>query len=125
MSKQREIKWLEKVEVHDYEAAEDYLSLVCHPAEVKIAVESLKKSKIIYKKAKDIFRASRLPQLSEENFYVKKNLKKIDDEKELSPILLVVDRINRNLIIADGYHRACTCEIVSENTLVPCQIAYL
>ena len=35
--------------------------------------------------------------------------KKIKEEKSLSPLLLVRDQNNAKLIIADGYHRLCTC----------------
>lgn len=127
MSKFKEIKWLEKVEEHDFPAAEDFLALVCHPAEVKKIMADLKhhSTTLVYKKAKDIFRSSRLPVLGEDNFHVKKNMKKVDDEEKLSPVILVVDRINRILLIADGYHRCCTSYIISEDSPIPCQIAYI
>lgn len=125
MKKQKEIKWLKVPEPHDYPAAADYLALVCKPEEIDKIIAELKKAKLEYKKAKDVFRASGLPILTKDNFHVKKNLEKIDKGIALSPVLFVVDRINRKLIIADGFHRASTARVIDEGTIVPCFIAYI
>ena len=76
-------------------------------------------------KAKDIFRAAQLPLLDEHNFHVAKDLSKIEQEKSLSPLLLVRDVGLRHLIIADGYHRLCAVYLHDEDALIPCQIASL
>ena len=73
-------------------------------------------------KAKDIFRASKLSLLGVSNSHVEKNLKKIEDEEKLSPILLVRDVENRTVIIADGYHRMCAVYHHDEDAEIPCKI---
>ena len=73
-------------------------------------------------KAKDIFRASRLPLLGITNSHVRKNHMKIAAGKKLSPLLLVRDPSNGKLVIADGYHRMCAVYLFDEDTPVPCKI---
>jgi len=73
-------------------------------------------------KAKDIFRASRLPLLGTDNYHVRQNEKKIARGKRLSPLLLVRDPSHGKVIIADGYHRMCAMYLVNEDTSVPCKI---
>lgn len=111
--------WLSDPEPHDFPAAEDYLELLFPPELCKEIIEGLKKEKTIIKKAKDILRASGLPLLPKENIHVQENLKKVKKGKKLSPILLVRDQ---KLIIADGYHRACSIYYLSEDLTVPCRI---
>ena len=117
-----EIKWLDVCEPHTYTAAVDYLELVIEPYIAKDIVEDIKNAPIVFKKAKDIFRASKLKCLDDDNERVKSNLEKIHKGKELSPVLLVV--FNNKLIIADGYHRASSLRLISENELIACKIAY-
>ena len=50
-------------------------------------VAALKKAPIVYKKAKDLLRASRLALLPTDNAHVAADLKKIKKGKQLSPIL--------------------------------------
>jgi len=88
------VKWLPKPQRHDFQAAEDYLSLIM-PA--RRAVEWRKKlaaarNDITHRKAKDILRASQLALLGEEH----------------------------PLIVADGYHRVCASYWIDENTDIPC-----
>lgn len=117
------IKWLDKPEDHNYPAAESYLTLIFEEDVVRSLVNSLKTNKeIIAFKAKDIFRASKLSLLGISNSHVEKNIKKIKDDKELSPILLVRDIQNRTIIIADGYHRMCGVYHYDEDALIPCKI---
>jgi hypothetical protein len=85
-------------------------------------VEALKRAPMTSFKAKDIFRASRLPLLGSTNSHVRKNQKKIAAGKKLSPLLLVRDSPNSRLIIADGYHRMCAVYTFDEDTTVPCKI---
>lgn len=73
-------------------------------------------------KAKDIFRASGLPLLGISNFHIEKDRKKILAGKELSPLLLVRDKPNGKVLIADGYHRLCSVYPFVEDALVPCKI---
>lgn len=112
--------WLKKPEEHDYPAAQDYLELVMTPQAAKAKVSLLKKAPVIEKKAKDIFRASKLPLLPKDNRHVSDNLKKFKKGKKLSPLLLV--RGDEALIIADGYHRLCASYYLSEDLIIPCKL---
>ena len=116
------VKWLPKPEKHDFQAAEDYLSLIM-PA--KRAAEYRKKlsaarNEITYRKAKDILRASRLDLLGEDNKHVAADLRKAASGAPLSPILLVRGDGEHPLIVADGYHRVCASYWIDENTDIPC-----
>jgi disulfide oxidoreductase YuzD len=112
--------WLSDPEEHDFPAAEDYLTLLFPPEETAKIVLQLKNNKTAVKKAKDILRASRLELLPKDNVHVRADLKKVKDGQKLSPVLLVRDR---NLVIADGYHRVCAIYYLSEDQEVPCRIA--
>jgi hypothetical protein len=83
----------EEPEDHDFPAAQDYLELLLSLLKLKI-VTKLKAAPTIIKKSKDILRASKLALLPETNIHVKENLKKVDKNKKLSPILLVRGKMN-------------------------------
>lgn len=112
--------WLKEPEDHDFPAAQDYLELLFSPPEAQKMVEKLKAASTIIKKSKDILRASKLALLPETNIHVKENLKKVEKNKKLSPILLV--RGEHELIIADGYHRLCCSYYLTEDLEVPCRL---
>lgn len=112
--------WLKEPEDHDFPAAQDYLELLFDPNEAQEIVMELKKANTIMKKSKDILRASKLTLLPETNIHVKENLKKVEKNKKLSPILLV--RGKNELIIADGYHRLCCSYYLTEDLEVPCRL---
>ncbi|PWN64069.1 hypothetical protein [Chryseobacterium viscerum] len=112
--------WMKEPEDHDFPAAQDYLELLFTPDEAKKRVDKLKKAPTITKKSKDILRASKLALLPETNIHVKENLKKVEKNKKLSPILLV--RGQNELIIADGYHRLCCSYYLTEDLEVPCRL---
>ncbi|PWN72466.1 hypothetical protein C1631_006415 [Chryseobacterium phosphatilyticum] len=116
----RDKLWLQEPEDHDFPAAQDYLELLFEPDEAKKVVTKLKKAKTIIKKSKDILRASKLSLLPETNIHVKENLKKVEKNRKLSPILLV--RSHSELIIADGYHRLCCSYYLTEDLEVPCRL---
>jgi len=112
--------WLKEPEDHDFPAAQDYLELLFKPDDARKLVEKLKTAPTIIKKSKDILRASKLALLPETNIHVKENLKKVEKNKKLSPILLV--RGQNELIIADGYHRLCCSYYLTEDLEVPCRL---
>lgn len=116
------IKWLPIPEEHDYDASFSYLSLLFPESEAKKYVVQLKKTKMSQFKAKDLFRASSLSLLGISNKHVKKNLDKMKDGENLSPLILLRDSVNRKLIIADGYHRMCAVYTKDEDALIPCKI---
>lgn len=116
------VKWLDKPEVHDYPAAQSYLSLLFPDTQVLAFVGRLKKAKIVSFKAKDIFRASSLSLLGVSNYHVKVDRNKIKKGKTISPLLLVRDPANGKVIIADGYHRLCAVYSFDEDATIPCKI---
>ena len=122
MSDEVKIKWLSKPEEHDYPAALSYLSLIYNAKKAVAFVSKLKRAPIAEFKAKDIFRASKLPLLGISNERFKRDEKKIQTGKELSPILLVRDRTNGKVIIADGYHRLCAVYSHDEDAIIPCKM---
>ena len=116
------VKWLPRPEKHDFQAAEDYLSLVMAP---RRAVEYRKKlaaarNDITHRKANDILRASRLALLGEDNKHVAADLRKAASGTARSPILLPRGGEEHPLIVADGYHRVCAGYWIDENTDIPC-----
>jgi disulfide oxidoreductase YuzD len=122
MRKRTDIRWLTKPEKHDYPAAKSYLSLICDEPTAARLVQKLHRAAVSRFKAKDIFRASGLSLLGVSNTHVEKDRKMIKDGKELSPLLLVRDKANGKVIIADGYHRLCAVYSFDEDVLIPCKL---
>jgi disulfide oxidoreductase YuzD len=122
MSNKTEIKWLAEPEEHNYPAAESYLSLIYDPQTVASYAQQLKQAPMSKFKAKDIFRASGLSLLGISNSHVGKDREKIRDGQALSPLLLVRDKTNGKVVIADGYHRLCSVYGFDEDALIPCKI---
>jgi hypothetical protein len=119
------VLWKTEPDDQDYPAAADYLALLADAATVDAIVDELKSAPIVYKKAKDILRASRLRLLPADNPHVQSDLVKIHKPKALSPILLVRGDLPTGvpLQVADGYHRVCASYHTDENTDIPCRIA--
>ena len=117
--------WKTEPDDHDYPAAGDYLALLANAETVDKLVAALKSAPIVYKKAKDILRASRLGLLPVDNPHVRSDLEKIKKAKALSPILLVRGDLATRvpLQVADGYHRVCASYHTDENTDIPRRIA--
>ncbi len=115
------VTWLPKPAKHDYQAAEDYLSLVMSVKDAVGLREQLAKAEgLVHRKAKDILRASQLALLGQDNKHVASDLAKVSAGTALSPILLIRG-VNRGpLIVADGYHRVCASYWIDENTDIPC-----
>jgi disulfide oxidoreductase YuzD len=117
-----DLKWLNTPEDHDYEAAQLYLSLIYQTSEVNTYVEQLRNAPVSKFYAKDIFRASGLAMLGPDDPHVKKDQKKIESDKALSPLLLVRDTQHGKVVIADGYHRLCAVYFNDEDAVIPCKI---
>lgn len=122
MAKQIKIKWLPEPEDKNYPAAESFLGLLYNDTKVKKIVSNLKSAQLAQFKAKDIFRASGLSLLGVSNSHVEKDRSKIENEKSISPILLVRDERIGKVVIADGYHRMCAVYSFNEDELIPCKI---
>ena len=116
------VKWLPKPQKHDYQAAEDYLSLLM-PSKLAVLYRkklSAARDDITHRKAKDILRASQLALLGEDNKHVASDLRKAASVAALSPILLLRGDGTHPLVVADGYHRVCASYWIDENTDIPC-----
>ena len=116
------VKWLPRPEKRDFQAAEDYLSLIML---AKRAAEWRKRltaarNDITHRKAKDILRASQLALLGEDDKHVAADLRKAASGAALSPILLLRGGEAHPLIVADGYHRVCASYWIDENADIPC-----
>jgi hypothetical protein len=80
------VKWLHKPQDHDYQAAEDYLSLIMSPAKAADCRQTLAAAQddITHRKAKDILRASSLDLLDEKNKHVASDLLTVSSGQALS-----------------------------------------
>jgi hypothetical protein len=116
------VQWLSTPEVHDYPAAQSYLSLVYDRKTTAGIIARLRRAPAVQFKAKDLFRASALALLSETNFHVRKDREKLTAGEKLSPLLLVRDAAHGRVIIADGYHRLCAVYSLDEDAVIPCRI---
>lgn len=116
--------WKNEPDEHDYPAAHDYLSLVLDPAAADRTVDALRKAELATRKAKDLLRASGLPELPRDNVHVASDLKKVKAGARLSPVLLVRGSMSHGvpLTIADGYHRVCASHLIDEDAPIPCRI---
>ncbi len=116
------VKWLPKPEKQDFQAAEDYLSLIMP---VRRAVEYRRKlaaarNDTTHRMAKDILRASQLALLGEDTKHVADDLRKVAADTALSPILLIRGDDTHQLLDAVVYHRVCASYWIDENTDIPC-----
>jgi hypothetical protein len=117
-----DIRWLPDAEDHNYPAAQSYLLLLWPEPRASELVAGLRSAPITQFKAKDIFRASRLSLLGVSNSHVEKDQKKIRKGVALSPLLLVRDGANGQVVVADGYHRLCAVYGFDEDAWIPCKI---
>ncbi len=122
MAKTVKIKWLDEPQEHDYPAARSYLSLMFEPQAAKDMAEALERAEMSEFAAKDIFRSSGLSLLGVSNSHVEKDRASIVRREKLSPLLMVRDRANGKVIIADGYHRLCAVYSFDEDAKIPCKI---
>ncbi|MHB8611349.1 MAG: hypothetical protein ACYDAL_02825 [Candidatus Dormibacteraceae bacterium] len=120
-------RWTQKPDLHDYPAAEEYLSLITSPAAAKTLARRLRHAPLVKRRAKDLLRASALPLLAPDNFHVARDLKKVADGRLLSPVLLVRGAVGTDvpLIVADGYHRICAGYHLDQDANIPCRIVDL
>jgi hypothetical protein len=116
--------WKEVPDQHDYPAAAAYLSLVMPQNKAHDLVSALRATPVVHRKAKDLLRASNLPELPPDNVHVAKDLAKVKKGRLLSPVLLVRGRRDADvpLTIADGYHRICASYHIDEDAVIPCRI---
>ena len=115
-------RWLDAPQEHNYPAAESYLNLIYSSSKSAKLVRALRSAECVAFKAKDIFRASKLSLLGVSNSHVVKDQRKIRAGDALSPLLLVRDRKDGKVVIADGYHRLCAVYTFNEDESIPCKI---
>jgi hypothetical protein len=119
------LRWSEKEENADFEAAFKFLSLLCSDTKARAVVKSLRGSKLLEHAAKDLLRAAELPLLPSDESHVSEDLKRIQKGKALAPVLLVRGDLASGLplVVADGYHRICAVCYFDESAPVRCRIA--
>jgi hypothetical protein len=120
-----DLKWSEKQEDSDFEAAFKFLSLLCPNTRANAIVKGLRGSKLLEHAAKDLLRAAQLPLLPSDESHVSEDLKRIQKGKGLAPVLLVRGDLANGLplVVADGYHRICAVCYFDESAPVRCRIA--
>lgn len=115
------IKWLDDVAVHDYAAAEAYLSLKLDSDAVSKALKRLRKAFLTRRRANDILRAAGLTAAPLDDPGVMKDLIKVLEGQRLSPVLVVSGRVSAD--IADGYHRVSLVYRIDPYGEVPLKLA--
>ncbi len=115
------IKWLGDVADHDYAAAEAYLSLKLDVESAGKVVKRLRKAPITRRRANDILRAAGLTPAPLDDPGVMKDLIKVIEGKELSPVLVVSGEAGAD--IADGYHRVSLLYRLDPYGPVPLKLA--
>jgi hypothetical protein len=115
------IRWRKRVANHDYDAAEAYLSLK-HGSDVVVGlVKALRDAKLTARRANDILRAAGLTAAALDDPGVMKDLIKVIEGIELSPVLVV--NAHGAADIADGYHRVSLVYRLDPYGVVPLKIA--
>jgi hypothetical protein len=126
MSKSK-VKWSNRGETEDFDAAQKYIALLTSDARAKALVRALRKARPIEHAAKDLLRAAQLPLLPRDEPHVDEDLKRIDKGKPLPHVLLIRGDMGRGLplVVADGYHRICAVIYFDENAPVSSRIVTL
>jgi hypothetical protein len=115
------IRWLDDVAEHDYGAAEAYLSLKLDTEAVHKIVKRLRKAPVTRRRANDILRAAGLTAAPLDDPGVMKDLIKVIEGTDLSPVLLV--RAETGADIADGYHRVSLVYRIDPYGEIPLKLA--
>jgi hypothetical protein len=118
---QPRIRWRDEVADHDYAAAEAYLSLKFDESAVRKTVKRLRKAELTNRRANDILRASGLDPAPLDDPGVVKDLMKVIQGDELSPVLVISDADRTD--IADGYHRVSLVYRIDPFGAVPLKLA--
>jgi hypothetical protein len=115
------IRWRQDVAEHDYAAAHSYLSLKLDEAAAAEAVDRLREAKLTTRRVNDILRAAGLTPAALDDPGVVKDLIKVIEGKELSPILAVIGPQWAD--IADGFHRVSLVYRIDPYGQVPLKLA--
>ncbi len=115
------INWAPKVANHDYAAAEAYLSLKLSDQKVAKIVERLRTASLTTRRANDILRAAGLTAAPLDDPGVIKDMIKVVEGKQLSPVLVVSGK--KRADIADGYHRISLVYRIDPYADIPLKLA--
>lgn len=115
------IKWAKEVADHDYAAAEAYLTLKLPVDAAEKVVARLRKAKLTARRANDIIRSSGLSPAPLDDPGVVKDLIKVIEDKELSPVLVAA--LPGGTDIADGFHRVSLVYRIDPFGMVPLKLA--
>jgi len=115
------VRWRKDVAEHDYAAAAAYLSLKLTDAEVKKIVAKLQKAQLTTRRANDVLRAAGLTAAPLEDPGVMKDLIKVVEGLELSPVLVI--NTDGRADIADGFHRVSLVYRLDPYGEVPLKLA--
>jgi hypothetical protein len=115
------IRWRKRVANHDYAAAEAYLSLKQDAEDVARSVKALRDAKLTERRANDILRAAGLTAAPLDDPGLMKDLIKVIEGIELSPVLVV--NAHGRADIADGFHRVSLVYRIDPYGVVPLKIA--
>ncbi len=114
------IRWRGDVAKHDYAAAEAYLSLKLDDRATNHAVSRLRKAELTTRRANDILRAAGLSPAPLDDPGVVKDLIKVIEGRELSPVLVVSNPDGAD--IADGFHRVSLVYRIDPYAVVPLKL---
>jgi hypothetical protein len=117
----QKIKWLDRVADHDYDAAAAYLSLKLDKDAVGKAIKRLRKAPLTTRRANDILRAAGLTAAPLDDPGVMKDLVKVIEGGQLSPVLVVTAETGAD--IADGYHRVSLVYRIDAYGEIPVKLA--
>jgi len=119
--------WEKKPASKDYQAGQDYLSLLFTEAEARKIIHRLRSAPTTNREGKDLLRASQTHLLDQDDPHVALDLKKIKKGKKLSPVLLVRGDGKHavTMTIADGQHRICASWHWDDTAPIACCIADL
>lgn len=115
------IRWRAEVAEHDYAAAQAYLSLKLDDAGARKTARRLRKAKLTSRRANDILRAAGLSPAALDDPGVVKDLTKVIEGEELSPVLVTTDATGAD--IADGFHRVSLVYRIDPFAEVPLKLA--
>jgi hypothetical protein len=114
------IAWLKDVADHDYEAAQNYLSLKFNEKRADEMVDRMKKAKVTERRANDILRATGLTALPLSDPGVQRDMVKLLNGEKLSPVLVCDQKPGSD--IADGYHRVSLAYNIDPFMTVPLKL---
>jgi hypothetical protein len=114
------IAWLKDVADHDYEAAQNYLSLKFNEKRAGEMVDRMKKAKVTERRANDILRATGLTALPLTDPGVQRDMIKLLNGEKLSPVLVCDQKPGAD--IADGYHRVSLAYNIDPFMTVPLKL---